>query len=166
MSPLLKTPPALVAALALALAACGDDDEDENPGAQFTLTLTGLGGDDSQGFNGNHAGESMVVAVVREDNGAIVARQTGTVAPLGGDPAFRFTFPQVLAPGVTYHVDYRVDHLANGTCDPPPAELAPGASTDGFDHIWRLQLAPVTADFETTVDHSTVYLSTGCDTTR
>jgi hypothetical protein len=171
MSPIRSRPAAVFAAFAIVVAACGDDDdEDENPGAQFTLTFTGEGGASNQAFNGDHAGQSISVAVVRADNGAVVARESGRIGALGADPAFRFTFPGILAPGVAYHVDYWVDNFPfgapDGRCDPVTFPLEPGESTDFFDHSWREELGIVNGDVDRPVVHSADYAPEVCGGTR
>ena len=47
-------------------------------------------------FNGPHGGQAIAVAVVRADDGKVVAKQSGTVSKTA-NPSFSFTFNGVLS---------------------------------------------------------------------
>jgi len=72
-------------------------------------------------FQGPHGGDPISVAVVRASDGALVALQTGTVSDTV-NPAFSFSFPDLLVRGVAYQIHYWIDsNLGGGTvgvCDP------------------------------------------------
>lgn len=70
-----------------------------------------------------HDGNKLAVAVIRGDTGEVVAGKT--VAAQAGD-TFLFTWPGLLAPDVSYFVDYYADLSKNQACDAPAT-----------DHVWR-----------------------------
>jgi hypothetical protein len=75
-----------------------------------------------------HDGAKIAVSVTRDDTKEVVAGKV--VAAQSGD-SFSFSWPGLLAPGVTYNVDYYADANGNKACDAPTA-----------DHVWRRVIAP------------------------
>lgn len=128
-------------ALAAALTACDDDDEPVGQAGPFDLTFQG-----DNTFYTPHPGQAIYVAVVRTSDGAVVARDDGTV--LDADPAFSFTFPNLLAEGTAYQVHYWID-----------SNFAPGSPTEGVcdppanDHQWNIAVAAPSADVTITETH-------------
>ena len=128
----------LLPLLLVGLVACdGDDPMDTTP--TYDLTFTG---DDT--FQGAHGGQTIHVGI-REGSGTLVASETGTVSSTA-EPAFSFTFTNVLEEGEDYDLEYWIDSNfgdsgTQGVCDPPDV-----------DHQWEIGLAPVMNDV--TVDDS------------
>lgn len=117
-----------VAFLAL-LAGCGDE-ATEPPTPTYDLTFTG----DST-FHSAHGGQTIHVGVFNQGSGEMVADTVGTVSA-ETDPAFEFTFTDVLAEGESYNLDYWIDSNFGGgdqgSCDSPDV-----------DHQWRIALSSV-----------------------
>ena len=126
---------------AFCLGGCGDDGSDGGqPGAPFTLLFDGTG-------FAAHDGQTLWVAVVREDLDAISAADSSTI--LAG--AFHFSFADLLQEQVAYHVDYYADVDDNGRCEPPPT-----------DHVWRALIPPVTNDVSLGESDSPAYVPQAC----
>ena len=81
-----------------------------------TLVFTGTG-------FAVHETNKLAVSVIRADTGEVVA---GKILPAQSGDTFLFTWPGLLAPGVSYHVDYYADLSKNQACDAPAT-----------DHVWR-----------------------------
>jgi hypothetical protein len=107
-------------------------------------------------FNGPHGGQAISVAVVRTDDGAVVAEQSGTVSKTA-DPSFSFTFPGVLEDGKAYEVHYWIDsNFGGGTvgvCDPK-----------AHDHQWNVPLGTVNGNVTHMEKHRPAETSDVCDT--
>ena len=116
--------------LLVALGACGDGD---TAPTAFQLTFQG-----DLSFQTPHGGHSIAVALVRTSDGVVLAQQTGTVSATA-DPAFSFTFTDLLVTGVAYQVHYWIDSNfgggAMGVCDPK-----------AIDHQWSVAIAAVAGD--------------------
>lgn len=140
------------AAFALALAAfVACDNDGTGPGGTLDLTFRL---DDS--FQGPHGGQDVYVAVVRVSDGAVVARQSGTVSATAS-PAFSVTLTNVLAAEVDYRVHYWIDSNfgggTEGVCDPT-----------GKDHQWNRAVADASADVTLTESHVPADVENVCPT--
>lgn len=160
MSHVRRTVPLLLAILiGLPLAGCSDDDDggtappEEGP---FALTFAG-----DASFQGPHGGQEIHVAVVRTGSNVpggseVVAYETGIVSA-SADPAFSFTFSDVLEEGQDYEVHYWIDSNfmggAVGLCD----------STDD-DHQWRVELGMPEGDVSHTESHEPAETEAVCST--
>lgn len=128
-----RTAPVLITLFALGalLAGCGDDPS--QPAPTFDLTFTG-----DATFQGAHGGQTIHVGVREQGSGELVADMTGTVSSTA-DPAFSFSFEQVLVEGTSYYLDYWIDSNfgggQEGTCDSPD-----------IDHQWRMSIPSVSED--------------------
>lgn len=113
-----------------------------------------FGGDGS--FNGAHGGQEVYVAVVRTDDGEVVAKQSGMVSKTD-DPSFSFTFADVLEDGKSYEVHYWIDSNfgggSEGVCDPK-----------GQDHQWNVSLGTVNGDVSHMEKHRPAETSDVCET--
>jgi len=107
-------------------------------------------------FHGAHGGQPIHVAVVRTDDGEVVAKQSGTVSKTA-DPSFSFTFAGVLENGKTYEVDYWIDsNFGGGTvgvCDPKAR-----------DHQWKVPLGTVSGSVALRDKHRPAETSDVCET--
>lgn len=130
-----RAPIAFVLALALVplLSGCGDDEAPTVPQGTLDLTFTG---DDS--FQGAHGGQSIHVGLKHRATGQLVASDQGTVSS-SANPSFEFTFPNALAEGESYDLEYWIDSNFNGgtegSCDGPET-----------DHQWRISVGPASQD--------------------
>jgi hypothetical protein len=106
-------------------------------------------------FNGPHGGQAIAVAVVRADDGKVVAKQSGTVSKTA-NPAFSFTFTGVLENGKAYEVDYWIDSNfgggSKGACD-----------SRKHDHQWRVELGTVSGNVTHTEKHRPAETADVCD---
>lgn len=113
-----------------------------------------FGGDST--FHGAHGGQPIQVAVVRADDGEVVARESGTVSETD-DPSFSFTFPGILENGQSYEVHYWIDSNfgggSAGACDPKAQ-----------DHQWNVSLGSVDGDVSHTEEHRPAETSDVCET--
>lgn len=127
--------------------ACGTN----NPPETFQLTFQG-----DATFQVPHATHPISVAVVRTSDGNVVASETGTVSGTT-DPAFSFTFPNVLEAGTDYHVNYWIDSNINGgtagVCDPPDNDHQWSVSVPFFTDLIQTE----THDAGTTVPVCTTF---------
>jgi hypothetical protein len=107
-------------------------------------------------FHGAHGGQPIHVAVVRTDDGTVVAKQSGTVSKTA-DPSFSFTFAGVLEDGKAYEVDYWIDsNFGGGTvgvCDPK-----------AHDHQWKVPLGTVSGSVSLRDKHRPAETSDVCAT--
>jgi hypothetical protein len=107
-------------------------------------------------FHGAHGGQPIHVAVVRTDDGNVVAKQSGTVSKTA-DPSFTFTFAGVLENGKAYEVDYWIDsNFGGGTagvCDPK-----------AHDHQWKVPLGTVSGSVSLREKHRPAETSDVCAT--
>ena len=107
-------------------------------------------------FQGPHATHAISVAVVRTSDGNVVASETGTVSGTT-DPAFSFTFANVLEEGTAYQVHYWIDsNFGGGTvgvCDPTMN-----------DHQWSVAVPSASADLTLTESHDASALTDVCST--
>lgn len=124
--------PILVSLVLVALAGCGDDEGPTAPGGSLDLTFTG-----DASFHGAHGDQAIHVFVVHS-GGTVVASEDGTVSS-SAEPAFSFTFQDVLAEGESYDLNYWIDsNFGGGTqgeCDAPEV-----------DHQWKIDVGPVSDD--------------------
>lgn len=136
-------------ALAPFLAGCDDDPTDT--AATYDLTFSG-----DATFQGAHGGQSLMVAVVEQATGAVIAEDGGTVSA-SGDASFSFTFNDVLEEGTSYYVDYWIDSNFGGgeagTCDAPE-----------IDHQWRIAVSAVNADVTLAETHRPADIESVCST--
>jgi hypothetical protein len=106
-------------------------------------------------FHGPHGGQTVTVAVVRADDGAVVAKKSETVSKTA-NPSFSFTFPGVLENGKAYDVDYWIDsNFGGGTvgvCDPKK-----------YDHQWKVPLGTVSGNVSLTEKHRPAETTDVCD---
>lgn len=141
---------AAVLTVAVVFAGC-DDDEPTGAGGPFDLVFQG-----TNTYGGPHGGHGIYVAVVRSSDGVVVARDDGTVSATA-NPAFSFTFTNLLQAGTAYEIHYWIDsNFAAGTvgvCDPQTN-----------DHQWNLAVAAPTQDVTVTEIHDASDLSPVCDT--
>jgi len=137
----------MIAVLALTLA-CSDE-EPSGPQGPFQLTFQG-----DATFQGPHGSQMIYVAVVNTTDDEVVARASGTVSGTA-DPAFSFTFPNLLDQGSAYQVHYWIDsNFGGGTvgvCDPM-----------ANDHQWSVDVAAVTAAVTVTETHTPAATSAVC----
>lgn len=145
---------ALTVALVPLLAGCGDDGNStgpQEPEATLDLIFTG-----DASFQGAHGGQTIHVAIVDQEDGAVVAGKNGTVSS-DSDPAFEFTFTEVLVEGQSYHLDYWIDSNfdggTEGTCDPP-----------SDDHQWRMDVPSVSDDVTIADTHRPTETESVCST--
>jgi len=107
-------------------------------------------------FNGAHGGQPIHVAVVRADDGTVVAKQSGTVSKTA-DPSFSFTFAAVLENGKAYEVDYWIDSNfgggSEGVCD-----------AKAHDHQWKVPLGTVSGSAALRDKHRPAETSDVCAT--
>lgn len=107
-------------------------------------------------FQGPHGGQDIHVAVVESDSGKVVAKQSGTVSKTS-DPAFSFTFKNVLMQGKAYEVHYWIDsNFGGGTagaCDPKAQ-----------DHQWNVSLGMVEGAVTHTESHRPAETTDVCKT--
>jgi hypothetical protein len=107
-------------------------------------------------FHGAHGGQPIHVAVVRTDDGEVVATQSDTVSKTA-DPSFSFTFSGVLENGKPYEVHYWIDSNfgggTEGVCDPKAR-----------DHQWNVPLGTVNANVSHTEKHRPAETSDVCET--
>ncbi len=106
-------------------------------------------------FHGAHGGQAIAVAVVRADNGKVVAKQSGMVSKTA-TPSFSFTFTGVLENGKAYDVDYWIDSNfgggTKGVCD-----------AKKHDHQWRVKLGTVKGNITHTEKHRPAETTDVCD---
>lgn len=125
----------LLLALAPVLVGCGDDEETTEPEVTYDLTFTG-----DATFQDAHGSQDIHVAVVEQGSGEVVAEDDGVVSA-NDDPAFSFSFPEVLVAGNSYFLDYWIDsNFAGGevgTCGPIED-----------DHQWRIDAGSADSDVE------------------
>jgi len=122
----------LLPLLCVGLAAC-DGEDPVDTSVTYDLTFTG---DDT--FHGAHGDQTIHVGI-REGSGTLVASETGTVSP-SAEPAFSFTFSNVLEEGEDYDLEYWIDSNfgddgTQGVCDAP-----------NVDHQWEIDVDPVMDD--------------------
>jgi hypothetical protein len=107
-------------------------------------------------FQGPHGGHPISVAVLRTGDGAVVARQIGTVSA-SEDPAFSSAFPGLLVVGVAYQVHYWIDSNFGGgsvgVCDPKEN-----------DHQWSVDVPAVQGDVAITEAHNDATTMDVCPT--
>jgi len=93
----------------------------------YTLTFEGDGT-----FTGPHGGQPIAAALIRDLDGAVLERMSGTVAA-SGSPSFSFAFTPSLDPVAHYTVNYWIDsNFVSGTvgvCDLP-----------AYDHQWSVPM--------------------------
>ena len=134
----------LCVGLLVALGACGDD-----PTFQLIFGVDAT-------FQGPHAGDAIMVAVVRTSDGAVVEQQTGSVSA-ATDPAFSFTSLGLLEEGETYQVHYWIDsNFGGGTvgvCD-----------LKAIDHQWNVAIPAVAGDVTLTEVHDAANTVDVCST--
>lgn len=136
--------------LLVGLAACDDDDDPVGPQGPFTLTFSG-----DATFQGAHADQTIFV-VVEDDQGAVVASESGTVSG-SEEPAFSFTFADVLQDGEEYALKYWIDSNfteegTEGVCDPPES-----------DHQWEIDIPAVSEDVDIADVHRPDETSSVCE---
>ena len=106
-------------------------------------------------FQGPHTGHTIAVAVVRTSDGAVLAEQGGTVSGTA-DPAFTFTWLDILEEDEAYQIHYWIDsNFGGGTagvCDFPE------------DHQWSVAIPTVAADVTVTEAHDGSTISDVCST--
>ena len=108
----------LCVALLVVLGACGvgsGTGTGPPPSGAFDLIVEG-----GVGFQVPHGGQSISVALLPVGV-RVVARETGTVSP-SADPAFSFTFRDLLVEGLRSEIHYWIDSNdgggTEGICDP------------------------------------------------
>lgn len=139
----------LLPVLFVGLAACGDDDG-VGPTGPFDLTFAG-----DATFHGPHGGQEINVLVLGA-GGDVVGQDVGTVSA-DADPAFSFTFEDVLQEGEDHRIHYWIDSNFG-------AEARPGACDDTeLDHQWELQVPDVSEDVALTEEHDAGALTPVCD---
>lgn len=142
----------LFALVGLFAVACGDDDDDgvtPDPGP-FTLTFEG-----DATFQGPHGNQELRVALIRTSDGTAVARDEATISP-SADPAFSFTFTDVLESDESYRLAYWIDSNFNGG-------TAGVCESIDVDHQWELQISGVDEDLTLTETHDPSTRSDVCD---
>ncbi|MFW6039651.1 MAG: hypothetical protein ACOC9N_01075 [Gemmatimonadota bacterium] len=144
---------ALFLALAAGVAACGDDEMDDTTGPDGPYTLTFQG---DATFNGPHGGQDVYVAVVDAGDGSVVASDQSTVSD-SDDPAFSFTFDDVLEADAAYEVHYWIDSNFNGGTSGECEDI-------DTDHQWAVDLGTVDDDVTRTEDHDANTRSDVCST--
>ena len=106
-------------------------------------------------FQGPHTDHAIAVAVVRTSDGAVLDEQGGTVSGTA-DPAFTFTWLDILEEDEAYQIHYWIDSdFGGGTagvCDFPE------------DHQWNVAIAAVTGDVTRTETHDASTISDVCAT--
>ncbi len=126
------------------------------------VTLGACGGNEYQlifaidaSFQGPHADHTIAVAVVRTSDGAVLDEQGGTVSGTA-DPAFTFTWLDILDEDEAYEVHYWIDSNfgggTEGVCDFPE------------DHQWSVAVAAVAGDVTITEAHDAGTTSDVCST--
>lgn len=124
--------------LLFGLTAC-DDDEPAGPMGPFNFTFQG-----DASFQGAHGGQEIRVAL-EGAGGEVVASESGTVSETS-DPAFSFSFVDVLEQGQSYELKYWIDsNFGGGTpgvCDPP-----------ANDHQWSVAVTAANDDVTITDMH-------------
>lgn len=120
----------------------------------FAAATSDLVFDGNGSFNGPHGGQAITVAVVRLDDGAVVAKKSGIVSKTA-NPSFMFTFPGILENGKAYEVDYWIDSNfgggTKGVCD-----------SKAHDHQWRVPLGTVQGNITHTEKHRPAETSDVC----
>lgn len=134
--------------LMVAVGAC--DDDPVQPQGPFELTFSG-----DASFQGAHADQSIHV-VVEDAAGAVVASGSGTVSG-SEDPAFSFTFQDILEEGQAYALKYWIDSNfseegTDGVCDPPET-----------DHQWEIDIPAVSDDVDIDDVHRPAETSSVCE---
>lgn len=142
----------LLPILFVGLAACNDDDDDPiGPGDAFDLTFAG-----DASFQGPHA-DQQVHIIVLDAEGEPIAQDVSVVAG-DEDPAFDFTFDNILDEGEDYTVHYWIDSNFDGEA------ARPGACDDtAIDHQWEVQVTDVDGNVEITEEHDPGALTPVCD---
>ena len=132
----------LCAGLLVAMGACG--------GNEYQLIFA-----IDASFQGPHTGHTIAVAVVRTSDGAVLDEQGGTVSGTA-DPAFTFTWLDILEEDEAYQIHYWIDsNFSGGTagvCDFPE------------DHQWSVAIPTVAADVTVTEAHDAGTISDVCST--
>lgn len=95
-----------------------------------------------------HDGQTVRAALVDEATDRVVATTESTVT--GG--TLDISMPAELVEGRAYRLEYYADHNSNGACDAPPA-----------DHVWRQEIAAVTADVTIDRSHAPDFTPAACD---
>lgn len=135
------------------LTACNDDDDDDGVGVNGPHDLT-FAGDAT--FQGPHANQEVHV-IVLDATGEPVAQDVSVVSA-DSDPAFSFTFSDILEEGEDYMIHYWIDSNFGeaGT---------PGACDDDLevDHQWEIQITDVDGDVALTEEHDAGALTPICD---
>ena len=138
----------LAVVTSIGLTAC---DDTMDPGDQGPYSLT-FAGDAS--FQGAHGGQAIRVALVGASSVDTVAE--GTVST-SADPAFSFTFEDVLSEGEAYEVHYWIDSNFGGgaasVCDAPAT-----------DHQWSVAIPAVAGDVALTDMHRPTETAAVCST--
>lgn len=116
----------------LGVSACGDDDDPAGPSGSFDLAFTG-----DASFHNAHGGQDIYVFVT-SSSGTVVASGQGIVSA-SQEPAFSFSFSDVLAEGESYDLNYWIDSNfgggTEGACDSPDV-----------DHQWQIDIAAVSSN--------------------
>ena len=137
--------------LLVGLAACDDDEPSPvEPTGPFTLAFSG-----DASFQDAHADQTIHV-VVEDELGEVVASESGTVSGTA-DPAFSFTFENILEEGEAYALKYWIDSNfteegSEGVCDPPET-----------DHQWEIDVPAVSDDVDIDEVHRPEETSSVCD---
>ena len=133
----------LCAGLLVAMGACG--------GNEYQLIFA-----IDASFQGPHPDHDIAVAVVRTSDGAVLDEQLGTVSGTA-DPAFTFTWLDILEEDEAYQIHYWIDsNFGGGTvgvCDPP-----------ANDHQWNVGIASVASDVTLTEVHNAANTVAVCST--
>lgn len=130
------------------LPAC-DDDDPSGPRGPFQLTFEG-----DASFQAPHGGQTIYVAVVRASDGMVMAMNSATVSATA-DPAFSFTFANLLESGTAYQIHYWIDsNFGGGTagvCDPK-----------ANDHQWSVAVPAPSAAVSVTESHNAAATTDVC----
>jgi hypothetical protein len=128
----------LIIAAAALLSACGSSNTNNGAGTgQITLT-----GDST--FTTPHHGQTMRGALIRVSDNTTLDIQKTTVAAIGTNPGFAFTFAPTVDLSAAYKVRYWVDFNSNDQCDAPPT-----------DHQWEVDVP--TGQSAVTVTHNATF---------
>jgi len=138
--------------LVMTVAACGGSDGDGvvDPGP-YPLTFSL-----DASFQAPHGDQPIRIALVRLNDGLIVAEESGIVSSTL-DPSFSFAAGSVLERGVPYAVHYWIDsNIAGGTpgvCDPKE-----------IDHQWSTEFLSPTNAVNFTVGYAPALTEDVCGT--